>query len=794
MTSSTFDKRTGFGAVFLLLLLSLLASIFNLVTAQNSTQNIRGLVQDKVSQAPLSGAVIRVINSNTGCSADADGKFLIQNISVGKVGLRITYLGYKELVLPNLTLNAGKELVLTITLEEEINKINEVVVKGAKEKNKPLNSMSTVSTRTFSVEETQKFAAAVNDPARMATSFAGVVQAGDGNNHISIRGNSPNGLLWRMEGVDIPNPNHFSNVGTSGGGISILSSQLLSNSDFSTGAFASEYGNALSGVFDLKLRKGNNQKREYTFQAGFLGLDAAVEGPLKKGYEGSYLINYRYSTLSVLGQLGVPLGDAVTNFQDLAYNFYLPAGKFGTFGAFGFGGLSYQDTKPLKDSLKWQEDAYYQYKSHFFANTGAAGFNHMFKFKNHSYLKTSLVFSGTQNGYEEEKLEEDYSSLKRTYAQDFNQKRITLTSVYTQKVNARNTIRTGFTMNRFGFNLNQAQLADSSQKWITQINNKGNTYSAQSYFQWNHAFSEKLSSNIGFHYQELLLNNSRSFEPRLALKYEANQKNQFTFGYGIHSQIQPMGVYFAKDQMDNLINQQIGLSKAQHFVLGFDHSINSHTHIKTELYYQHLFQIPISTDPTSTYSILNDVDGYPTEKLENKGLGKNYGLELTVERFLHNNFYYLLSGSFYQSQYLAPNKEWYNTRFNTNHALTLTLGKEWDWKGKSKNRVIGLNLKTLYVGGWRNTPIDLAASQQKGEMVEDFSKTYTLKNPDYFRSDIRISVKRNYNKVTTTLALDIQNVSNRKNVGGQYFDSNTGAIKYWYQAPLIPILSYRIEF
>lgn len=316
-------------------------SVFSLaLKAQIPTQTVRGIIVDKISQSPLPGVVVVLVNSNPliGTSTDEEGRFKLTQVPVGKQTLKVSFIGYKENVMQNLSVNAGKELVLNVSLEEDIKSMSEVVVTAKVEKNKPLNDMSMVSTRAFSVEETQKFAAAVNDPARMATSFAGVVNGSDGGNMISIRGNSPNGLLWRMEGVEIPNPNHFSNVGTSGGGIAIISSQLLSNSDFSTGAFASEYGNALSGVFDLKLRKGNNQKREYTFQAGVLGVDVSTEGPFKKGYDGSYLVNYRYSTLGLLSKMGVPIGDATTTFQDLSFNVSLPTKKLGTFGVFGFGG------------------------------------------------------------------------------------------------------------------------------------------------------------------------------------------------------------------------------------------------------------------------------------------------------------------------------------------------------------------------------------------------------------------------------------------------------------------------
>ena len=347
-------------SIVLSLLLAFAAS------AQNFTQTVRGQVVDKVAQTSLPGATIIVMGSNPliGSTTDFDGNFKLTHIPVGNISLQVSFIGYKEIVLPNIVVNSGKEVVLSIPLEEDITQMDEIVITPDVDKNKPLNEMAVVSARTFSVEETRKFAAAVNDPARMVTSYAGVVTTDDGNNAISIRGNSPYGLLWRMEGIDIPNPNHFSNVGTSGGGISILSSQLLTNSDFLTGAFPAEYGNALAGVFDLNLRRGNNEKREYTVQGSFLGTDLAVEGPFSKGYRGSYLVNYRYSTLSILSNLGVNIGDAVTNFQDLSYHFYLPTNKLGTFSLFGFGGLSDQKQDAEKDSTKWEEE-YYRYNSRY---------------------------------------------------------------------------------------------------------------------------------------------------------------------------------------------------------------------------------------------------------------------------------------------------------------------------------------------------------------------------------------------------------------------------------------------
>lgn len=770
-----------------------------LVKAQTITQTVRGTVLDKISQMPIPGAVVQLLNSEplSVATTNASGEFSLLNVPVGKQSIKITFIGYKEVLMQNLSVNAGKELVFTVGMEEDVTKMDEVEITAKVEKNKALNEMSTVSTRAFSVEETQKFAAAANDPARMALAFAGVVSTGDGNNTISVRGNSPNGLLWRMEGVEIPNPNHFSNVGTSGGGISILSSQLLTNSDFSTGAFAAEYGNALSGVFDLKLRKGNNQKREYTVQLGVLGLDLAAEGPFKKGYGGSYLINYRYSTLSVLGRIGVPLGDAITNFQDLSFNVFLPTKKLGNFGLFGFGGLSDQTSYAKKDSLLWKEDDFNRYDSKFYSNTGAVGLTHTKLFGNQSYLKTALVVSGSQNGYSQLKMLNGYENFVKDYEQKYDQTKVTLSTVYTQKLSPKSNIRAGLILNQLGYNLNQKDMTDTTIL-LEKIRVKGNTQTAQIFFQWNYKLSSKLTTNVGLHYFQVFLNNSNSVEPRASLRFDATQKNIFTMGYGLHSQLQPVGVYFAeKINSENVSvqpNKNLGLSKAHHLVFGYDRVINEFSHIKTEVYYQHLFNIPISKRENNTYSILNVTEGYNTEELTNKGLGRNYGAELTYERFLHRNLYCLLSASLYDSKYKAPNGNWYNTRFNTNYALSFTAGKEWTLSAKRKNRIIGFNIKTIYVGGFRYTPIDLPASVAAGEQKLKDDRTFADQNPAYFRVDVRVSVKRNFKHLTSTLALDLQNATNRKNVGGQYFDANTGAIKYWYQTPLLPLLSYRLEF
>lgn len=785
-------KNTFFPA--LLLLLGLTAN------AQTYTQTLKGTVLDKAVKTPLIGATVALISTDPqrGAMTDTEGRFRLSDVPVGKHTLRITYLGYKEAISANVTVNSGKETELVIELEEDFLQAKEVVIKAEIEKQKPLNELSTVSARTFSVEETQRFAAAVNDPARMAASFAGVAMSNDGNNYIAIRGNSPNGLLWRMEGVDIPNPNHFSAPGTSGGGISILSAQLLTNSDFITGAFAAEYGNALSGVFDLKLRKGNSDKHEYTLQAGVLGLDAAAEGPFRFGKQtGSYLVNYRYSTLSVLSKMGVNIGDATTNFQDLSFNIWLPAGKAGVFTLFGMGGLSDQAQASEADSLLWNDERDKRYDYDFVANTGVMGATHSLILNDKTYLKTVVAASGTKNGQRVNKLLEDYTP-RREFDNDLVQTKLTVSSTLSHKFNARHFIRAGGYVNFLGFSFKQNEFDDDENRLEEQLNESGNGTSVNTFAQWQFRATERLTLNAGLHGLFFLLNNTWSLEPRASVKYAFSERQSLSFGYGLHSQIQPLGTYFTKitgeDGSFTQPNRNLDLTKAHHFVLSFDQSLAGNWHFKPEIYYQALFNVPVNSAEADAFSILNVTDGFVNESLNNTGTGRNYGLELTVEKFLTNGFYILLASSLYQSEYRGSDGVWRNTRFNSNFINTLTAGKEWDWNRRGKNRTFGVNLKITNMGGLRETPIDLAASQAKGETVRDDSRAFEERMPTYFRLDTGVRLKRNYRSLTTTLAFDIQNATNRQNVFGRYFNENSGKIEYYYQAPLIPVLSYKLEF
>ncbi|MES2514603.1 MAG: TonB-dependent receptor, partial [Bacteroidota bacterium] len=509
---------------------------------QELTQTIRGTVLDKQTQSPLPGAVISILNSDPimATTTDENGKFRFDNVLLGRKQLKIALISYKEKS-QTVVLTTGKETVLNIELEESAVQGEEVVVTAEIDKTKTNNKMATVSSRVFSTEEANRYAGSRGDPARMAANFAGVSGANDSRNDIIIRGNSPLGILWRLNGLDIPNPNHFGSMGSSGGPISILNNNTLDNSDFMTGAFPADYGNATAGVFDLKMRTGNNEKYEFLGMVGFNGFELGAEGPFsKKKKNGSFMVNYRYSTLSIFKYIGLDFGtgSAVPQYQDLTFKVDLPTKKAGKFTVWGIGGLSYAE---LLQSQQSKDNNLYGYSgrdTYFRSNVGAGGISNTYLLNSSSYIKTNLGVSGQYNGIRADRVDTSTSptTIRPEYRNTSYTTRYSGNFTYNKKFNSRNFVNAGLYADVYNTTFVDSIDSDGNG-FVTLRNYKGQTALMRGFIQWKHSFSEKFSVNTGFTYQYLLLNNSQSPEPRLGLKYEFNKKQSVSFGAGLHSQV-----------------------------------------------------------------------------------------------------------------------------------------------------------------------------------------------------------------------------------------------------------------
>lgn len=769
-----------------------------ILSAQSEkTQTIRGIVLDKDSKLPLSFANILISTTDPamGSNTEEDGTFRIENVPVGRHSLTCSYLGYSDYNSENIIVSSGKELFLSIELTEEAFKgVEIVVVDSTAKQHRTLNDMTLVSGRSFSVEETQRYAGSINDPSRMAMGFAGVQANRDNNSDIVVRGNSPIGVLWRLEGVDIPNPNHFARRGSTGGGITVFSASLLANSDFSTGAFAPEYGNAFASVFDLRFRKGNNEKREYTFRAGLIGLDFATEGYFKKG-SSSYLVNYRYSTLGILNQLGFRLvGPRVDNtFQDLSFNLNFPSkDKKQTISLFGIGGVSKEFTEVEKDTAKWIQYTDYL-RTDFSSAMFATGVSHTITLDNKSYLKTTLALMANQVDFNDDTLTLQMAAT-RVSTEKYIDGRATLASFYNRKINAQYTLKAGVFINHIFFNYKNYRLNRNTFATDTLTDGNGSTQLLQAYVQNKYKISPRLTTVFGLHAMLLTLNGSNAIDPRVSFQYNLGKGQTLSLGYGLHSRTLGIGSYFTsipQVMTRELVNRNLGMIKAHHLVLGYDWYGKKGWHVRAEAYYQSLFNVPVGVSMDSSYWILNDRDGFAKEKMSNDGTGLNYGLDLTVEKFFGNNFFVLVSGAYYRSFYKGLDGVQRSTRYDGIYNSSYMGGKEFAFKNGG---VLQLGVRGVLSGGLRYTPADSIASAAARAYVPDLNKIYAVQTPFYARLDLRIAYRKNMRRSNYTLALDVQNATARKNVREETFDYVTQKIAFTYQSGLVPVLSFQIDF
>jgi len=760
-------------------------------------QTIRGIVSDSRTQQIIVGATVIILGEEQkGTITDEFGRFKFDEIPVGRVSIRVSYIGYNTFQANNLALSTGKELIVNVQLEERIEELQEVEIKANKRKDEAINKMASISARSFTIEETERYAGSLGDPSRMAANFAGVTMTSDQRNDIVIRGNSPMGLLWRFEGTDVPNPNHFGSMGSTGGPVSMLNNNVLTNSDFYTGAFPAEYGNALAGVFDLRMRNGNNEKHEFMGQIGFNGFEAGAEGPFSKNSQASYLVNFRYSTLEALSAIGMDFGTgaAIPQYKDLTYKVNVPIKK-GRISAYGIGGISYiemLDSKGDSSTYGWAGTDIY-----FGANMGATGINWLHFFNENTRISTTLATTRIDNSTRLFDLS-DNSNVEKIL-EKHSETRYSINSVLSTKLNNRNHLNYGITLAFYDVNYSGKRWDENWNKYLDYLSNVGQINTSQVFAEWQHHFNDKFVVNSGLHSQILYTNNTWTAEPRLGFRYKVKDNQSLNFGLGFHSQSQVKAIYFTSiisDTLNNEItytNKNLDFSKSIHAILGYDILLTENQRIKFETYYQYLYNLPVSSDQPQ-YSAINqggDFTYWVFNWMENKGQGENYGVELTIEKFLSKGFYYLLTASLFDSKYTGFDGIKRNTAFNGNYVLNVLSGYEWLLNNRN---TLAFDIKMVVAGGKRYIPIDVEKSKIAQSAVYDWDNAYTKRLDNYFRINTRLTYRINYKKFMQEWGIDIQNLTNHQNIFNQTWDSNRNQLVTYYQMGFMPMMTYKIYF
>ncbi len=790
----------------ILILISAWISVFvsSLYAQSPATQTIRGRIVDTQSEFPLTGVNVIVLGTDPmiGTATDLEGYFKLTDVPIGRQTLQVTFLGYGERTIPNVMVTTGKEVVLNLSLEEKVLVTDEVVVTANAEKVATNNELTTVSSRSFNLEETGRYAGSLNDPARMAANFAGVASNNDDRNDIVIRGNSPTGVLWRLDGINIPNPSHFGALGASGGPVSMLNYNVLDKSDFLTGAFPAEYGNAIAGVFDLQLRNGNSEKREHLAQVGFNGFELGTEGPFSKNSRASYIVNYRYSTFGLLSNLGIDggTGTAIPQFQDLTFKVNVPTKKAGRFTLFGIGGTSSieflgseEDVEELDGNLFSDENQnlYPEF------STGIVGLSHLYYFNNTTYYKLSLAGSRQTDSFRIDSVDtENRNVIIPNQDGDIENNKYSAHLMVNKKFNARNTVSVGTILDLYDFDIQNRRLVPGDEQVFR--NSQGQSLLTQVYAQWQHRFNDRLTLNTGLNYQHFEISDSRSLGPRAGLSYELNDRQTIGLGYGYHSQIQPVEVYFNQSELADgttvLSNQDLDFVNSQHLVLSYDHSLSQNLRMKVEAYYQSITDAAVESTPSS-FSLLNAGAefGTPDEDfLVNEGTGRNLGVELTLEQFFSQGYYFLWTTSLFDAQYEGSDGIERSTAFDGGYVMNLLGGRE--FKIGRKNNTLNIDLKFTASGGNRITPIDFERSAALGYEVRRDNLAYSEAIDDYLRADVKISYRINAKRATYEFGVDFRNVTNNENEFSRTYNPQTNTIQTQNQIGFNPIPQFRVTF
>lgn len=773
--------------------------VINLLTlttyAQTITQVVRGKIFDVESQEALAGASISIQGTNLqmGSMADSNGVFRFNQAPLGRYSFTVSINGYEPAIVPEVLITSGKEVILSIGLRQSVSTLSEVIIKGGAQKRKLQNNMATVSARSFSVEETRRYAGGLDDPARMAAAFAGVTTGNLQDNAIIIRGNAPKGVSWRLEGVEIPNPNHFAGGNVAGGGIvTVFSSQMLANSEFYTGAFPAEYGNALAGVFDIKFRNGNNEKRESAVQLGLLGIDVSSEGPFVKGKGATYLFNYRYSTLSLLSGLGVIDNSGIPKYQDLSFKLNFPTKNAGTFSIWGIGAKDNLIAKETADSSKWETD-WQRYRNDWKLSSGAIGITHKLTLSRNSHLTSSLVASHVNNVANITRMNDQMSMQPDALLSD-KSGRGTASVVLNHKFNRALSLRAGVNYHQLFYNFNINSTINNEPGTYRNITKtRGESAFQEYYVQARYSITEKLSLHPGINASYFEVNNEFSVDPRLGVQYKLNNRHTIGAGYGRHRQMEDLRIYMIEHLNNGRTtypNKDLTLSQAQHFILSYDWLVSKKARIKIEPYYQRLQKVPGIAD--SSYSMVNFLQDWSfSDSLGNNSKGRNIGVDLTFERFLNNNYYYLITASVFDSKYKAADGIWRHSRFNRGYTVNLLGGKEFITK---KGNVLGINGRFNFVGGERYTPVDMARSLQEKTVYLDESKAFEKQLSPMYYFDLTVTYRMNKRKYSGVLALQFKNLFGSPSFYGFEYNFRSGAVQMEREKIMLPVVSYKVEF
>lgn len=797
-------------------------SIFLFLTAsiwgqETSTIDISGQVQEKLSRQAIANAEVELMyfQPKKSTFADSLGNFKLTGIPVGRHRLLVRSENYEDAIFNNLIVSVGKTPVITIYMEEKV--ITENQIASSKKLNSisiqpdVINTMVDISNQPFTLDEVNHYSGSRSDPARLVTGFAGIINPDDARNDLIVRGATPLGIKWKLEGLDVGNPNHFGYMSTSGGYFPIININMMDNSEFLYGNFSAENGNSTSGTFDINLRKGNTLKTDATAQFSLNGVEAMIEGPFRKGGDASYLVAARYSVLKLFGLLGLDFNSgALPDYFDINFNIHLVDNakrQSSIFGIYGFSSFLSTVEKSSSGSISINDD---NKENNTKIHNGVLGWKHREILSSQTYWQTTL---GVVANYNKESdlfyiQEPDSSFYTYTgYDESLLMLKYSLNSFINTKFNTKFSMRAGL-----GLHYRQFDLAGYANRYdtlgYTLYDFKGGSLLAEAFVQGQYKLNRKLKFTLGLRGQFATINNAWSAEPRFAMIWNPAPRHQIAVGYAWQSSEVPFRVQFQQFANYNSQGQVIDYNTSQqnldfmrnHYVtLEYTFQIADGWQATLMPYYKYWTSIPVATEKANGFSLVNYAsepltNEIPPYRMESSGTAQNYGVDLSIKKIFSRGYFVVLNGSWLNSIYQGSDLKSYNSGFNHSYIARLMAGKEFK-VGKRKNNALFFSTTFTYAHGGFSTPLDLEASRLvQNEVYSD--DWYSKRIPDYLRWDLKFGMRINSRnkKLSHYFYIDAMNVLNRKNIAYYYYDNQAHAEVPTYQVGFVPDILYRIQF
>lgn len=771
---------------------------------------ISGTITDRTTSTPLYGASVHIMDTQKGAIANDNGEYKIDTVPPGIYNLRFSMIGYQTLIKTNVSVSPGRTTELSVLLEQEPIEVEGITVK-AKESYFEKDPEAEVSGRTIDAQEIMNSSGAMMDIQRVVQVLPSVVSGADQMNEIIVRGGNYGENLFVMDGIEIPNPNHFAFQGLGGGPISLLRSEFIQEVSFIAGAFPARYGDKASSVMDITLRRGSREKLMTDIDMSMAGAGVMAEGPI--GGRGSFLFSARKSFLDIIiADTGLTAVPKYYNLQSKVT--YSLGGKHTLLWNNVYGADSIE--------IKADDEAYDDPDNeNVVQSTDLVVSGLTMKSVLSKNVYSEAVFSFVRNHWDTDVWEEGVSRSESFYSNRSVESETTLKYDLTWFL-GRHELSGGISLKNSQFDhdifaevdtifVYDTSFVSAKKDTITGLyriypewrdENKVNTIKSAVYTQLRLNPTTRLTLRLGGRYDNVAYSKTGYFAPRVGTRYRITDKLWLNGAYGVHYQ-SPSYIEFTANKK----NKHLKDYYTKQFVLGTEWLPRPDTRITVEGYTKRYEDVPVSKAWTTP-------DPWDSDEgeLVNAARGHSEGFELYLHRKMSTSYMFILSYSYYRAWFEDPRngkeRPW---DFDHRNVFTLSTAKHWrltnaEWYQKLRSKwwysftgwilpfgdEVMLSTKWRFTGGRPNT-IPTYLRQYHSWIIFEDTQYNNRRLPDYHRLDIRLDRRFYHRNWSLVVYIDLMNAYGRDNIW-DYARDEFGNVEKVSQYSTMPVGGFYIEF